>query len=119
MGYNPDEECDRIIKNIRMLCELKSMSQHAVAVKAEISSSTIHCLMTGKTKPYVHTLFKLCNALDVSVEDILRIDSQTYCRDGELTDDERELLLGYRCLKLTKRERLKEYLEMLQKFNVK
>lgn len=118
MRYNPDEECDKLMKNIRTLCELKSMSQHAVAVKADISSSTIHCLMTGKTKPYVHTLFKLCNALDVSVEDILNMDSQISRINAELTDDEREVLLGYRCLKMNKRERLKEYLKMLQQYNM-
>lgn len=118
MRYNPDEECDRIINNIRMLCELKSMSHHAVAVKAQISSSTIHCLMTGKTKPYVHTLFKLCNALDVSVEDVLSMNSKTLGIDEELTDDERRVLLGYRCLKMRKKERLKEYLEMLQQYNI-
>lgn len=118
MRYNPDEECDKLMNNIRMLCELKSMSHHAVAVKADISSSTIHCLMTGKTKPYVHTLFKLCNALDVSVDELLNMGSDISCIHTELPDDEKEVLLGYRCLETKKRERLKEYLKMLQQYDM-
>lgn len=118
MRYNPDEECDKLMNNIRMLCKLKSMSHHAVAVKADISSSTIHCLMTGKTKPYVHTLFKLCNALDVSVNELLNMGSDIPGIPTELSDDEKEVLLGYRCLKMKKRERLKEYLKMLQQYDM-
>jgi DNA-binding Xre family transcriptional regulator len=111
MRYNPDEECDKLMNHIKMLCEQKTLKHHAVAVKAEMSSSTIHNLMSGKTKPYVHTLYKLCNALDVSVEEILSMSM-----DGDETADEKELLFLYRSLSAEKKNLSKMFLEMLKKY---
>jgi transcriptional regulator with XRE-family HTH domain len=141
MRYNPDEECDKLIENLKVLCELKSMSYYAVATKAEISNSTIHSLMSGKTRPYIHTLFKLCNALDVTVEDILCSNlnvieekeaikkssleqiiysSQTIQETRSFYDlkvDENELLLRYRYFSEQKKAMLRVYVEMLYQYN--
>ena len=69
--YNPDKECDRLIRVLNTLCEEKSMSYYNVATKAQLSTSTVHSFMNRKTKPYVYTLFKLCNAFEINIETLL------------------------------------------------
>lgn len=138
MKYDPDLECEKLIENIRTLCELKSMSHYAVALKAEISNSTMHSLMNGKTKPYIHTLFKLCNALEVTVVDLFGMtfisdtemeacasvestrEEENACKilSGGLKADETELLIRYRCLTNKKKEMLREYAEMLRQYRI-
>lgn len=130
--YNPDEECNKLIETLNYLCIQKSMSHYAVAVKAEISPSTVHSLMTGKTKPYVHTLFKLCNAFEMSAEELLFtsktkdgmkeengiIDSNFFNILQYLNPDEKEVLIMYHYLANQKKTLLKMYLKMLQQYNL-
>ena len=59
--YNPDLRCGELIRNIREYCEKNSVSYYALAKEADISTSTLHALMAGKTKPYMYTVYKICN----------------------------------------------------------
>lgn len=43
---------------------------------ADVSPSTLHELMTGKTKPYLYTVYKICNALIISISDLLLEESR-------------------------------------------
>lgn len=70
MMYDPDEECDKIISFLKDLCRMKGMSQTMLAQKAGISASTLNNIMNRKTNPGVYTLFKVCNALDVTLEEL-------------------------------------------------
>lgn len=144
MRYNPDKECEKIIKRIQKLCEIKDMTRYAVATKAEISNSTMHSLMTGKTKPYAYTLFKLCNALDVPIESVVSdifLDYEDRVADGKewtcpgqqklgwinyermwelktLLPDEKDVLLCYRYLSERKKEIMRIMVDMLRQYNV-
>ena len=69
--YNPDLRCGELIRNIREYCEKNSVSYYALAKEADISTSTLHALMAGKTKPYMYTVYKICNALDISILDLV------------------------------------------------
>lgn len=130
--YNPDEECRKIIQKIQKLCEIKGMSQYAVAVKAEISTSTMHNLMAGKSNPYIYTLYKICNTLNVPLE-ILFCDELLHVGDDQmeelfaenlpkqntskiLSDEEREILLTYRCFSEKKKEIFKLFVDILQQY---
>lgn len=65
--YNPDEECKAMIAALKKLCEQRGVSPHAVAIKAEISISTMSYIMKGETNPQVYTLLQLCNTLSVQI----------------------------------------------------
>lgn len=126
--YNPDEECDKLIQVLSTLCEEKSMSYYNVATKAQLSTSTVHSLMSKKTKPYVHTLFKLCNAFGVKIETLLcddkmEVDKKILMEQETLEQlqdlNEKDLVLFYRSLSAKKKETLLKYIEMLSQYNSK
>lgn len=121
--YNPDVECDKLVKNIKALLKLKSMSVNMVAKKAGMSTSALNELMNGRTKPQLYTLFRLCNALEVTMDELFwnvgcsettetNVDEE-YDSTVSLNAKERDLLFSYRNLPEFKKEMLKVYTEML------
>ena len=94
--YNPEEKCEQLVENIKLLCKERAISYYALAQKADISTSALHSMMTGKTKPYMYTVYKLCNALEIPISELL-IDEE--CEEQEvLTFDELQMLAVYRQL---------------------
>ena len=93
------------------------MSHYALAKMADVSPSTLHELMTGKTKPYLYTVYKICNALDISISDLLLEESSTPGMVSELNEKERELIYLYRECSNKKKEHLELYLRMLAQYD--
>lgn len=111
--YNPDEECEKLVRKIRHLIEVKGLSIYSTAEKAGISSSTLNELLHERSRPQMYTLLKVCNALDISLEDIFGFNKI------KLTIEEENLLLSYRYLPSWKQERLDEYIKMLIQYELK
>lgn len=107
LSYDPDEECGKLVRKIRYLIEAKGMSIYNTAERAGISPSTLNELLHKRSRPQMYTLFKLCNALEVSLEDMFNIET------SKLATDEEKILLSYRYLPDWKRKKLNEYIEML------
>ena len=80
--YNPDQRCSELIRHIQEYCERNSVSYYALAREADISTSTLHALMAGKTRPYLYTVYKICNALDISILDLMVEDEDGAVRTG-------------------------------------
>ncbi len=68
--YYPEEECNKLVERIRRICKEKGVSNYALAKKSHVSSSTIHAILSGKSRPQVYTLLQMCNALEVTVEEV-------------------------------------------------
>lgn len=90
--YEPERECERIIERIGNMCRLKGVSCYSLAKKAEMSTSSVYSILQGKTKPNIYTLYKLCNALDISVQELLEETEQGF------TVEETGLIRFYRTL---------------------
>lgn len=116
--YRPDVKCEELIQNIHDLCERQGISYYALARAADVSPSTLHELMTGKTKPYLYTVYKICNALDISISDLLLEESGTPGMVSELNEKEQELIYLYRKCSNKKKEHLEIYLRMLEQYDV-
>lgn len=114
--YEPDEECRKMISVLEKLCEKKSISPHALAKKAGISTSTMSYIMNGKTKPQVYTVLQLCNALDVRMSDLFDSRNEEPQAAEYLTYKEKELLDSYRLFSDRKKELLRIYIDMLQSY---
>lgn len=110
--YNPDEECEKLVRKIRRLIDAKGMSIYNTAERARISPSTLNELLHKRSRPQMYTLFKLCNALEVPLKDMFDVET------GELATDEEKLLFSYRHLPKWKREKLNEYIEMLIQYEL-
>ena len=80
--YNPDQRCRELIRHIQEYCERNSVSYYALAREADISTSTLHALMAGKTRPYLYTVYKICNALNISILDLMVEDEDRAVRTG-------------------------------------
>lgn len=112
--YDPDEECKQLICRIKKICEMRGISRYALAKAADVSKSALNELISGKTKPYVYTLYKICNALDVSIEELLSDKSDK--KGDNLSLDEQEMLIIYRYLSEDKIKLLNTYINMLQQY---
>lgn len=115
--YNPEEKCEQLVENIKLLCKERAISYYAMAQKADISTSALHSMMTGKTKPYMYTVYKLCNALEIPISELL-IDEE--CEEKEvLTFDELQMLAVYRQLSVGEKDLIHDVVKLLQGYEVK
>ena len=115
--YNPEEKCEQQVENIKLLCKERAISYYALAQKADISTSALHSMMTGKTKPYMYTVYKLCNALEIPISELL-IDEE--CEEQEvLTFDELQMLAVYRQLSVGEKDLIHDVVKLLQGYEVK
>ena len=115
--YNPEEKCEQPVETIKLLCKERAISYYALAQKADISTSALHSMMTGKTKPYMYTVYKLCNALEIPISELL-IDEE--CEEQEvLTFDELQMLAVYRQLSVGEKDLIHDVVKLLQGYEVK
>ena len=115
--YNPEEKCEQLVENIKLLCKERAISYYALAQKADISTSALHSMMTGKTKPYMYTVYKLCNALEIPISELL-FDEE--CEEQEvLTFDELQMLAVYRQLSVGEKDLIHDVVKLLQGYEVK
>ena len=75
LSYDPDKECEKLVRKIRYLIEAKGTSIYNTAERAGISPSTLNELLHGKSRPQMYTLFKLCNALEVPLKDMFDVET--------------------------------------------
>ena len=88
--------------------------------QAGISNSTLSYLLRGISRPNLHTVLQVCNALDVSLNDL--IDETEYDRIfsgrvvGECASDEKGqmILQRYQSLSARKQALLELYLDMIE-----
>ena len=112
--YNPEEKTKELIQNINKICEIRGISHYTLAKRADISTSTLHSLLAGKTKPYMYTVYRLCNALDMPIADLLIENAKETIEN--ISKEEQELLLFYRKCSSPKRHLLEVYMQMLAQF---
>lgn len=113
--YDPERECDRIMHRIVDICRTRGISQTALAKAADLSKSTVHDLFNDKNKPYMFTIYKLCNALEISVKLLLEDEIS---KDGnDLASDELDLLMRYSNMSKGKKQLLRIFVEMLADYD--
>ena len=66
------EELQKLIgRNIRIIRERKGMSAQELAGICNFEKSNMSRLESGNTNPTIWTLYKICRALEVSLEEIV------------------------------------------------
>lgn len=111
---NFDEEYQIMLNKLKMICKQKNMTQYALAKATGMSISSISNLMKGETRPYIYTLLMICDALNISLGELI-----TDVGSLENDEDEGWLIRNYRCLSPEKRRMLKVYVDMLMQYNGK
>lgn len=110
--YNPEKKSKELIQNIKKICEVREISYYTLARQADISTSTLHSLLSGKSRPYLYTVYKLCNALNISISELL-LETENETMQA-ISKEEQELLRFYRDCSLAKRYFLNIYVRMLE-----
>ena len=109
--YNPEQKCEDLIRKLREQCENHNISYYALAKEADVSTSTLHALIAGKTKPYMYTVYKLCNALDISILDLLDDEKKV-----QFMEQHAHIISLYRKFSRSKKQMLETYMRMLEQF---
>lgn len=140
--YNPDKECKAMVEKLNNIYKMKNISLRTLAKKSKVSTSTISCLLSGKTKPHVYTVLLLCNVLEISICELfddggmMNHDNMTSTderkttfqpakveeifpdnKDPGLSNEEKELLCYYRHLSDEKKNLLKIFIDMLHQYS--
>ncbi len=109
--YNPDDDYKAMLAKLRAICQNKNITQYALSKATGMSTSSLSCLMRGETKPYIYTVLTICDALDVTIADLLEKQVSEYSEDEEV-------LIGvYRELPPEKKRMIKVYMDMLSQYN--
>lgn len=67
------QEINKLIgKRIKQLREEKYISQQELAVLCDFEKSSMSRIEAGRTNPTVYTLYKISQALGVSIKDIMQ-----------------------------------------------
>ena len=77
---------------IRYFRELRGFTQKELSTRIGVSNSRLSNWEQGINRPDADTLVLLCQALEVSADELLNISNGTI----RLSDDERELITQYR-----------------------
>ena len=90
--YNPGEEIRKISERVARLCEIKGVSREALAGVLEKPESEVQDMLDGRTAPELLDLFRMCGALEVSIEELLIsgvLEKEAQLLIHPLTDQER------------------------------
>lgn len=109
--YNPEHDYQLMLEKIREICKKKELSMYSLAKLTDMSPSSVSYIMRGETKPNILSLLTICNALGISMRDIIGN------KEMEYTDEEQELVRIYRSLSVEKRKMLKVYIDMLEAYH--
>lgn len=107
--YNPEKEYQLILSRLKLICSQKNLTTYSLSKVTGISTSSLSNLMNGKTKPYIYTLLIICNALEISLSDLLEH------KDSD-REDECQIISIYHSLPPEKKKLFKIYLDMLVQY---
>lgn len=65
---------NKLGKRIRALREMKGISQQELASMCDFEKSNMSRLEAGRTNPTVLTLLKICDALSITLPELVKID---------------------------------------------
>lgn len=99
-----------MMERLKEICNQRKITYYFLAKATGLSPSSISCLMRGKAKPNLYTVLMICDAMDISLEDLIQ-------NGGENENaEERCLIKTFRQLSPEKRRLLKIYVKMLREY---
>lgn len=108
--YDPDQEYQNMLETLKTICKQKNVSQYALAKATGMSTSSICSLMKGETRPYIYTVLMICQALDISIQELFT------CHNPIADPNEEAMIRLYRRLPGEKQDQLRQYGEMLYQY---
>lgn len=102
------------MERIKTLRENKGMSQQRLAFELNVTQSMLSKYERGKTEPDVTIIRRLAKFFYVSSDYLLELsDDKINIPSFGLTDDEKEVLFGFKRLDSVQKQKLQAYLKGL------
>ena len=100
---------------LRELREQRRLNQEGIAMKLNVSQSTISAYEVGERVPDLETLIAIADFFGVSLDYLAGLsDVKQPIKQSDLSADELEYLYVYRQLNDTNKEKVKSYIDGLQ-----
>ena len=96
-----------INRKILSLCDERNWSTYELAIRADITHSTLNSALNRDTAPKLDTLQRICDAFGITLAQFFIDDEQIEV----LSYDEKELIARYRKLPIEKRNALMKLLD--------
>lgn len=105
------------MENLKIIREKKGRNQLNVAINVGVTQEMISSYESGKANPGVKTLIKLAKYLETSTDYLLGLTNNPtpikFMGDGNLTDEEQNLLYKYNSLAVEDKLKLAGYIDAL------
>lgn len=99
---------------IKELREARKLNQQGLAVELNVSQAMISKYELGISEPDICTIRKIAEFFGVSSDYLLEISNEKYVVSPyRLSDDEKEVLFGFKRLNSIQKEKLMAYLQGL------
>lgn len=102
------------MERLKILREAKNLSQQRLAIEMNVSQTMISKYELGRAEPDINTIRKFAEYFGVSSDYLLEIsDDKISMPSSGLSENEKEILFGYKRLDTVKRAMLQSYLKGL------
>lgn len=99
---------------LKELRETKRLNQEGLALKLNVSQSTISAYEVGERTPDLETLIAIANFFDVSIDYLVGLSESKYLIiTDDLSSDELEYLSKFKQTSTLNREKIKAYIDGL------
>ena len=103
---------------IKALREEKSMTQVRLSIELEVTQETISAYEIGKHYPSAKSLIRMAELFEASIDYIMGLSPvRKMLSEKGLSEDETKLILFYRKLNKTKKEKVISYMQGLSDDN--
>ena len=106
-----DKIYQSMLERLKKICEQKRVTYCFLAKSTGLSPSSISCLMRGKTKPYLQTILMICDAIDISIQELVQTE------DADNATKETWLFQEMRQLSPEKQRLLEIYVRILREYD--
>lgn len=120
--HNSEKVCEKMVCRIERICRERGITYNTLAQQAGISNSTLSYLLRGRSRPNLHTVLQICNALGVALNDLIdetEIDGifgGIAVAEWGSKEKEQNILQRYQSLSARKQALLELYLDMLEQY---
>lgn len=118
MIYNLDEKSVRLAENLSRICAAKGITLNQLSAATKISKSTLSNILNGVSSPYLDTIIRICNYLEVSLEELAGLGQggSTVIVESELSEVEQRIIYVYRHLPPEKAAWMDVAVQMLERY---
>lgn len=104
-----------VLKRIKRILDDKEWSLYKLSKETGIPYSSLNSLFNKNNQPTISTLEKICDGLQISLEDFFSADISHQIEIENYTREEREIIDTYRKLNKKNKNLLKGFIDLLDR----